>query len=158
MSLHAARIAPSARRDSWVAKMTCRRLPQPGTHASRSRRPKRWLPRTFVRPLFTLCLLGLVRGTGAVVPNGSPADVGGDDRFIQKVRHDFTPATSASIVATVRAVVDSVQGPPAGPGMNLIKLQPVGPVWRLDFATSSATTKTDSVCPLGRIFRHLAPT
>lgn len=112
----------------------------------------------FVHPPLVLCLLGLVRGTGAVVPNGPPADVGGDGRFIQKVRHEFTPATSASIVATARAVVDSVQGPPTGQGMNLIKLQPVGLVRRLDFATSSTATKTDPVCPLGRIFRRLTRT
>ena len=58
--------------------------------------------------LFFVPLLGAAIGAGIGALTGSMADVGIDDSFINKVRDQVTPGTSALFVLSSDAVVDRV--------------------------------------------------
>ena len=59
--------------------------------------------------LFFVPLLGLAVGAAVGALSGSLADVGIDDDFINSVRSQITPGTSALFVMSSDAVVDKVQ-------------------------------------------------
>ena len=59
--------------------------------------------------IFFVPLLGLAVGAAAGALAGSLADVGIDDRFINRARSEITPGTSALFVMTSDAVVDKVK-------------------------------------------------
>src|SRR5436189_4392868 len=59
--------------------------------------------------IFFVPLLGAALGAATGALSGSLADVGIDDGFINKVRDQITPGTSALFVMTSDAVVDKVQ-------------------------------------------------
>jgi uncharacterized membrane protein len=59
--------------------------------------------------IFFVPLLGAAIGVAAGAAAGSMADVGIDDRFINKVRDKVTPGTSALFVLTSDAVLDRVE-------------------------------------------------
>ena len=58
--------------------------------------------------LFFVPLLGMAVGAAMGALSGSMADVGIDDEFINAVRQNVTPGTSALFVMTSNAVVDKV--------------------------------------------------
>jgi uncharacterized membrane protein len=58
--------------------------------------------------IFFVPLLGAAIGAGMGALMGSMADVGIDDRFINQVRSQITPGTSALFAMTQNAVVDRV--------------------------------------------------
>ena len=60
--------------------------------------------------IFFVPLLGAAIGAATGALAGSLTDVGIDDEFINKVRDQITPGTSALFVMTSDAVVDKVQG------------------------------------------------
>ncbi|NUR08807.1 MAG: DUF1269 domain-containing protein [Nocardioidaceae bacterium] len=60
--------------------------------------------------IFFVPLLGLAVGATAGALAGSLADVGIDDRFINRARSEITPGTSALFVMTSDAVVDKIKG------------------------------------------------
>jgi len=70
--------------------------------------------------LFLVPLLGLAVGAAAGALSGSLRDVGIDDRFIDRVRTEVTPGTSALFIMTKGAVADRVQEALSGNGMELI--------------------------------------
>ena len=59
--------------------------------------------------IFFVPLLGLAIGAASGALAGSLTDVGIDDDFIDKVRAEVTPGTSALFVLTGNAVVDKVK-------------------------------------------------
>jgi uncharacterized membrane protein len=65
-------------------------------------------------------LVGLAVGAAAGALSGSLRDVGIDDSFIDRVRAEVTPGTSALFIMTEGAVADRVQEALAGNGMELI--------------------------------------
>jgi uncharacterized membrane protein len=65
-------------------------------------------------------LVGLAVGAAASALSGSLRDVGIDDSFIDRVRAEVTPGTSALFIMTEGAVADRVQEALAGNGMELI--------------------------------------
>src|SRR5262245_3196329 len=64
--------------------------------------------------IFFVPLLGAALGAATGAITGSLADVGIDDGFINKVRDQITPGTSALFVMTSDAVVDKVKDAFAG--------------------------------------------
>jgi uncharacterized membrane protein len=60
--------------------------------------------------IFFVPLLGAAVGAATGALAGSLADVGIDDAFIDKVRGQVTPGTSALFVMTSDAVIDKVRG------------------------------------------------
>jgi uncharacterized membrane protein len=64
--------------------------------------------------IFFVPLLGAAIGAGMGALMGSMADVGIDDRFINSVRSQITPGTSALFAMTQSAVVDRVAEALAG--------------------------------------------
>ena len=60
--------------------------------------------------IFFVPLLGAAIGAATGALAGSLADVGIDDGFINRVRDEVTPGTSALFVMTSDAVVDKVKG------------------------------------------------
>ena len=70
---------------------------------------------------FFVPLLGAATGAVSGALTGSLADVGIDDRFINRIRDQVTPGTSALFVMTADAVVESVhEAFAAGPTAELI--------------------------------------
>src|SRR4051795_7970150 len=59
--------------------------------------------------IFFVPLLGAALGAATGALTGSLSDVGIDDGFINKVRDDVTPGTSALFVMTSDAVIDKVK-------------------------------------------------
>ena len=59
--------------------------------------------------IFFVPLLGAAIGAATGALAGSLTDVGIDDEFINKVRDQVTPGTSALFVMTSHAVVDRIQ-------------------------------------------------
>jgi uncharacterized membrane protein len=59
--------------------------------------------------IFFVPLLGAALGAATGALSGSLTDVGIDDGFINKVRDDVTPGTSALFVMTSDAVIDKVK-------------------------------------------------
>jgi uncharacterized membrane protein len=68
--------------------------------------------------IFFVPLLGAAVGAATGALTGSLADVGIDDGFINKVRDQVTPGTSALFVMTSDAVIDKVRDAFAGHGPN----------------------------------------
>jgi uncharacterized membrane protein len=66
--------------------------------------------------IFFVPLLGAALGAAAGALTASMADVGIDDGFINKVRDQVTPGTSALFLLTTDAVIDKVQDAFAGHG------------------------------------------
>src|SRR3954471_16716315 len=71
--------------------------------------------------LFFVPLLGLAVGAGIGALTGSLTDVGIDDGFVNRVRDEITPGTSALFVMTSDAVRDRVQEAFAGQRPELIQ-------------------------------------
>ena len=71
--------------------------------------------------IFFVPLLGLAVGAAAGALTGSMADVGIDDGFINQVREQVTPGTSALFVLSSGAVLDKVHD--AFTGMNVELIQ-----------------------------------
>ena len=67
--------------------------------------------------LFFIPFLGLAIGAAAGALGGAFSDVGIDDKFIEKVRSQITPGTSALFLLSSDAVLDKVQ--PAIAELNL---------------------------------------
>jgi uncharacterized membrane protein len=70
--------------------------------------------------IFFVPLLGVAIGAGLGALAGSMSDAGIDDRFIQDVRDQITPGTSALFVLTSDAVQDKVRDAFAGQRPELI--------------------------------------
>jgi uncharacterized membrane protein len=70
--------------------------------------------------LFFVPLLGMAVGAAAGALAGSMTDVGIDDDFINTVRSQVTPGTSALFVLTSNAVMDRVEEAFEGEQMELI--------------------------------------
>jgi uncharacterized membrane protein len=70
--------------------------------------------------IFFVPLLGVAIGAGLGALAGSLTDVGIDDDFIETVRTQVTPGTSALFVLTSDAVLDRVREAFAGQQMELI--------------------------------------
>ncbi|HEU5266285.1 MAG TPA: DUF1269 domain-containing protein [Jatrophihabitans sp.] len=70
--------------------------------------------------IFFIPLLGLAIGAAAGALAGSLTDVGIDNDFIEKVRAEVTPGTSALFVMTANAVKDKVRGAFQGQHAELI--------------------------------------
>ncbi|WP_067817638.1 DUF1269 domain-containing protein [Nocardia inohanensis] len=70
--------------------------------------------------LFFVPLLGLAVGAGIGAMSGSMADVGIDDDFIERLKSEITPGTSALFVLTSGAVADRVAGRFPGQQAELI--------------------------------------
>ena len=70
--------------------------------------------------LFWVPLFGLAVGAAAGALSGSLRDFGIDDDFIDRVRTEVTPGTSALFILTDGAVADRLQEALAGNGMELI--------------------------------------
>jgi uncharacterized membrane protein len=68
--------------------------------------------------IFFVPLLGAAVGAATGALTGSLADVGIDDSFINRVRDQVTPGTSALFVMTSDAVLDKVRDAFAGDGPN----------------------------------------
>ncbi|WGL50383.1 DUF1269 domain-containing protein [Nocardioides sp. BP30] len=66
--------------------------------------------------IFFVPLLGAAIGAATGALAGSLTDVGIDDRFINKIRDEVTPGTSALFVMTSDAVMDKVHDAFAGHG------------------------------------------
>ena len=66
--------------------------------------------------IFFVPLLGAALGAAAGALTASMADVGIDDRFINKVRDEITPGTSALFLLTTDAVIDKVRDAFVGHG------------------------------------------
>jgi uncharacterized membrane protein len=64
--------------------------------------------------IFFVPILGMAIGAGAGALMGSMTDVGIDDEFIDRVRSEVTPGTSALFVMTDNAVIDKVKDAFAG--------------------------------------------
>jgi len=71
--------------------------------------------------LFFVPLLGVAIGAGTGALAGALSDVGIDDSFIEKVRSEVTPGTSALFALTSDAVLEKVR--PAFEGMNATLIQ-----------------------------------
>ena len=70
--------------------------------------------------IFFIPLLGLAIGAAAGALAGSLTDVGIDNDFIEKVRTEVTPGTSALFVMTANVVQDKVRGAFQGQHAELI--------------------------------------
>jgi len=70
--------------------------------------------------LFFVPILGLAVGAAAGALGGSLADVGINDDFIDSVRKQVTPGTSALFVLTSDAVLDKIRDAFAGTNAQLI--------------------------------------
>jgi uncharacterized membrane protein len=70
--------------------------------------------------IFFVPLLGVALGAAGGALGGSLTDVGIDDKFIEQVRSQVTPGTSALFVMTSGAVVDRVKGAFPGGHAELI--------------------------------------
>ncbi|MDN5916654.1 MAG: DUF1269 domain-containing protein [Pseudonocardia sp.] len=70
--------------------------------------------------IFFVPLLGVAVGAAMGALSGSMADVGIDDEFIEQVRENVTPGTSALFVMTSHAVADKVIERFRGSGASLI--------------------------------------
>ncbi|MGQ1839850.1 DUF1269 domain-containing protein [Kocuria turfanensis] len=70
--------------------------------------------------IFLVPLLGMAVGAAAGALSGMLRDTGIDDGFINKVREEVTPGTSALFVLTSGAVVDRVREAFAGQDMHLL--------------------------------------
>ncbi|GAA1559197.1 DUF1269 domain-containing protein [Kribbella sancticallisti] len=70
--------------------------------------------------IFLVPLLGAALGAAAGALSGSLQDIGIDDRFINQVRDEVTPGTSALFVLTSDVVVDKVRDAFAGEKPELI--------------------------------------
>ena len=70
--------------------------------------------------IFFVPLLGAAIGAAAGALGGALTDVGIDDKFIERVRSQVTPGTSALFVMSTNAVVDKVKEAFAGTSPELI--------------------------------------
>jgi uncharacterized membrane protein len=70
--------------------------------------------------IFFVPLLGAAIGAAAGALGGALTDVGIDDKFINRVRDQVTPGTSALFVMSTNAVVDKVKEAFAGTNPELI--------------------------------------
>jgi uncharacterized membrane protein len=70
--------------------------------------------------IFFLPLLGAAIGAATGALSGSLTDVGIDDGFINRVREQITPGTSALFVMSSDAVVDKVKGAFTGSNAELL--------------------------------------
>jgi uncharacterized membrane protein len=70
--------------------------------------------------LFFVPFLGMAVGAAVGSLSGMMTDVGIDDKFINRVREQVTPGTSALFVLTSDAVIDKVQEAFAGQNPELI--------------------------------------
>jgi uncharacterized membrane protein len=70
--------------------------------------------------LFFVPLLGAAIGAGMGALSGHLADVGIDDRFIDSVRSEVEPGTSALFLMSSDAVLDRVEGAFAGTSATLV--------------------------------------
>ncbi len=70
--------------------------------------------------LFFIPILGLAMGAALGALSGSLAHIGIDEDFINQVRSEITPGTSALFVMTSDAVLDKVRDAFAGEHMELI--------------------------------------
>jgi len=70
--------------------------------------------------IFFVPLLGAAIGAAAGALGGALTDVGIDDKFINRVRDQVTPGTSALFVMSTNAVVDKVKEAFAGTSPELI--------------------------------------
>ncbi|MFW3386548.1 UNVERIFIED_CONTAM: DUF1269 domain-containing protein [Kocuria sp. CPCC 205274] len=70
--------------------------------------------------IFFVPLLGMAVGAAAGALSGMLTDTGIDDGFINRVRDEVTPGTSALFVLTSGAVLDRVQEAFAGQDMHLV--------------------------------------
>ena len=70
--------------------------------------------------IFFVPLLGAAIGAAAGALGGALTDVGIDDKFINRVRDEVTPGTSALFVMSTNAVVDKVKEAFAGSNPELI--------------------------------------
>lgn len=71
--------------------------------------------------IFFVPFLGMAVGAGMGALTGSLADVGVNDDFINKVRAEITPGTSALLVLSSGAVLDKVTEAFAGQSMQLVQ-------------------------------------
>jgi uncharacterized membrane protein len=71
--------------------------------------------------IFFVPLLGMAIGAGMGALSGSLADVGINDEFINKMRAEITPGTSALLVLSGEAVLDKVRDAFAGQPMQLVQ-------------------------------------
>jgi uncharacterized membrane protein len=71
--------------------------------------------------IFFVPLLGMAIGAGAGAIAGSMTDVGINDEFIEKVRSEIQPGTSALFVLSSDAVIDKVREAFAGQPMQLLE-------------------------------------
>jgi len=69
--------------------------------------------------LFFIPFLGLAMGAAAGALGGAFSDVGIDDKFIEKVRSQITPGTSALFLMSDNAVLDKVK-----PAIHELNLNP----------------------------------
>lgn len=69
--------------------------------------------------LFFIPFLGLAVGAAAGALGGAFTDVGIDDKFIEQVRREVTPGTSALFLLSADAVMDKV-----GPAIEELNLDP----------------------------------
>jgi uncharacterized membrane protein len=70
--------------------------------------------------IFLVPLLGMAVGAAAGAMTGMLTDTGIDDGFINRVREEVTPGTSALFALTSGAVMDRVQEAFAGQDMRLV--------------------------------------
>ena len=71
--------------------------------------------------IFFVPLLGMAVGAGLGALSGSMTDVGIDDDFIDTMRNEITPGTSALFLMSSDAVMDKVQDAFEGQSMELVR-------------------------------------
>lgn len=71
--------------------------------------------------IFFVPLLGMAVGAGLGALSGSMTDVGIDDDFIDTMRNEITPGTSALFLMSSDAVLDKVQDAFEGQPMELVR-------------------------------------
>jgi uncharacterized membrane protein len=71
--------------------------------------------------IFFVPLLGMAVGAGLGALSGSMTDVGIDDDFINTMRNEITPGTSALFLMSSDAVLDKVQEAFEGQPMELVR-------------------------------------
>lgn len=71
--------------------------------------------------LFLVPLLGMAVGAAAGALSGSMADIGIDDDFIDSVKNEVVPGTSALFLMTQDAVIDRVSDAFEGTNAHLVK-------------------------------------
>jgi uncharacterized membrane protein len=71
--------------------------------------------------IFFVPLLGMAIGAGMGALTGSMSDVGIDDGFINRMRAEIQPGTSALFLLTSGAVVDKVRAAFAGQDITLVE-------------------------------------